>query len=178
MIVVVLVGISAAMVAPSVMRTMASSRAGRCQYDVARLLRTARANAIATGRAQLVDFVDPGGGLLRTNLYRGDSSSCARSDWTAIVGVDAPTDAVWAEDYSLAGHSVVMAVTAVGAGAPRQLCFEPDGDRLDRTGTTGVFTRNAGLVTVAFDRVEPGGLSGDPQRRIIVPQFGAPRITR
>jgi Tfp pilus assembly protein FimT len=178
MIVVVLVGISATMVAPSIMRAMASSRTGRCQYDVARLLRTARANAIATGRAQLVDFEDPGGGLLRTNLYRGDSSSCARSNWGAIVGVDQPTDSVWASDYSLAGHRVLIAVTAAGAAAPRQICFEPDGDRLDRTGTAGVFTRNAGLVTVAFDRIEPDGLSSDPQRRIIVPQFGAPRITR
>ncbi|GAB4204169.1 MAG: hypothetical protein OHK0013_18890 [Sandaracinaceae bacterium] len=177
MLVVVLVGISAAMVAPSIMRTMASSRTGRCQYDVARLLRTARGNAIASGRAQLVDF-DPGTGAMRVNLYRGDSSSCARSAWGGIVGVDQPIDSVWAEDYSIGGHSVLVAVTAAGAGAPRQICFEPDGDRLDRPNTTGPFVRNAGLVTVAFDRIEPDGLSSDPQRRIIVPQFGAPRITR
>lgn len=177
MLVVVLIGISAAMVAPSLMSTMAVSRTSRCQYDTARLLRSARSEAIATGRAHLVNF-DNGTGRMQVGLFRGDSSSCSRATWGGIVGVDAPIDAVRALDYSLAGHSVVITVTTAGAGAPRQLCFEPDGDRFERTSPTGVFVRNPGLTTVAFDRTTPAGVTGDVQRRIVIPQFGAPRVTR
>jgi type II secretory pathway pseudopilin PulG len=177
MIVIVIVGISAAMVAPSVMTSMSSGRTSRCQYDSARLLRSARSEAIATGRAHLVDF-DNGSGRMILGLFRGDSSSCARATWAGIVGVDAPIDFVRAVDYSLGGHSVVITVTTAGAAAPQQVCFEPDGDRFERPNRTGVFVRQPGLTTVAFDRVTPTGVSGDVQRRIVIPQFGAPRVTR
>lgn len=176
MIVVLLVGISAAMMAPAIMNTMAISRASRCQYDFARMLRRARSEAIGTGRAQLIDIVSAAGDV-QMNVYIGDSSSCTRSLWGAIVGVMNPVDRVWQSDYDAAGNGVFVAVLGPGA-APRQICFEPDGDRFDRPSTAGVFTRSPGILTVTLDRHVQGTTGVDVQRQIVIPQFGAPRVVR
>ncbi len=177
MIVVVLVGISAAMVAPSLMETMGISRTNRCQYDVARLLRRARADAIGTGRAHVVDFQTPGPAM-EIEVYAGDSSSCQRSGWPLIVDIDAPRDVVFAGDYTAGGHGVRITL-ASPAGVPMQICFEPDGDRFERGDRVSVFQRLPGVITVNLDRTVPDDvLAGDVQRQIVVPQFGTPRVVR
>ncbi|MFO0715042.1 MAG: hypothetical protein U0353_34710 [Sandaracinus sp.] len=179
MIVVVIVGISAALVAPAMMRAMAINRTNRCQYDAARMFRSARASAIGTGRAHLVHMT-PTSGDVRLDVYIGDSSSCARSGWTQIVGgAMAPVDRLWETDYTAGGHGVGLTFRNVGGGpAPQQVCFEPQGDRLTRTGTTGQFTRAATTVLFVITRLENGSNTGDPERQILLPQFGTPRVLR
>lgn len=177
MIVVVLIGISAAMVAPTMMRSMAISRATRCQHDFARMLRGARSEAIGTGRAQLVDIVYSATDV-QMFVYTGDSSSCLRAAWPGIAGVMAPRDRVWQSDYDSGNTGVIVTVAATGFPQPRQICFEPDGDRFTRPNAVGVFTRDPGVVTITLARHESGLTGIDVPRRIIVPQFGTPRVVR
>ena len=176
MIVVVLVGISAAMVAPGLMRAMNISRANRCQYDVARLLRRARGEAIGTGRAYLVNITTTASDV-QLDAYIGDSSSCTRANWPGIVGVMAPIDQVWQSGYDATGSGVFITITGVGA-APQQICFEPDGDRFHRFDGVGVFLRTAAIITVNLNRHEQGVGGVDVLRQIVIPQFSAPRVVR
>jgi prepilin-type N-terminal cleavage/methylation domain-containing protein len=179
MIVVCIIGISAALVAPAMMRTMGIARANRCQYDAARMFRSARANAIGTGRAHLVHATTTAGDY-HLEVYVGDSSSCARSSWGAIVvPASNVSDSLWEQSYTAGGHGVRMEFAArAGLARPQQVCFEPQGERFERAGTTGVFTRGAATLTFTIDRLENGAVAGDPQRRIILPQFGTPRVYR
>jgi len=176
MIVVVLVGVSAAMIAPALMRTMAISRASRCQYDVARLFRRARGEAIGTGRGDPGNLTGPAEDV-QMDLYVGDSSSCSRAGWPGIVNVMLPRDRVWQSDYDAAGNGVFITFTGVG-GAPRQICFEPDGDRFYRFTPAGVFLRDASIVTINLNRHEQGAAGADVVRQIVIPQFSVPRVVR
>jgi prepilin-type N-terminal cleavage/methylation domain-containing protein len=184
MIVVVIVGVTAALVAPAVMRTMGIARANRAQYDAARMFRAARTNAIGTGRAHLVELV-PTAGNVQLNVYIGDSSSCSRSCWTggacgaAIVGAAAPVDGIAESNYTRDPHGVLMRyLPGPGGTVPRQVCFEPQGERWQRAGTTGPFTRGTATLIFAIDRLEGGGMAGDPQRQVVMPQYGTARVLR
>lgn len=172
MIVVVIVGISATMVAPGLMRGMALSRVNRYQYDVARILRRARTDAIGTGRAHLLVMTAAGPDATLA-LYRGDSSSCARSRWGLITAGDAPVDLVRTDEYSSAGHQVRLGLSA---GTMPEICFEPDGDRLGRDG--GAFELSAADYVYTINRDEPDALSVDPERYIVIGAFAAPRVVR
>lgn len=180
MIVVILVGISAAMIAPAMTRAMAINRTNRCQYDAARLFRSARASAIGTGRAHLVNRTGAAGGVA-LEVFIGDSSSCARSRWDAIVVPgNPPVDGFYEETYTASGHGVLVRylTPASGAAIPTQVCFDPQGERHQRASVGGPFVRARETLTFAIDRLENGAPAGDPQRAILLPQFGTPRVLR
>ncbi|MBN8616431.1 MAG: type II secretion system protein [Deltaproteobacteria bacterium] len=179
MIVVVIIGISAALLAPAMSRSMSINRTNRCQYDAARLFRAARANAIGTGRAHLVHSVTTVGDY-RLETYIGDSSSCARSGWAAIiVPATTPVDEVRETTYTTSSDGVRLGYqAAAGFAAPRQVCFEPQGDRYERPGVSGAFTLGPNTLVFTIDRLEAGALAGDPQRSILMPQFGTARVFR
>ena len=172
MIVVVIVGISASMIAPGLMRTMSINRVNRFQYDVARVLRRSRSDAIGTGRAHLLVMADGGGGT-GLALFRGDSSSCVRSRWDLIVVGDAPIDLVTTLQYAGGGHSVTIGRVP---GTPSQICFEPDGDRFGRDG--GAFATTAADYVYTIRRNEPDAANVDPERYIVIGSFAPPRVIR
>lgn len=178
MIVIVIIGISAAMVAPAMMRAMAINRVNRCQYDAARMFRAARANAIGTGRAHLVNLLVVGGNT-HLEVHVGDSTSCARSAWGPILGGALPVDRLWEDDYTIPGHGVDLAFLppAAGGPTPNQVCFEPQGERFERAGF-GAWAPSRATLVFTIDRLENGSIVGDPQRQIIIPQFGTPRVLR
>ena len=179
MIVVVIIGISAALLAPAMSRSMSINRTNRCQYDVARLFRAARANAIGTGRAHLV-HANVAASDYRLETYVGDSSSCARSNWALNAGPAAvPVDEVRETTYTTSSDGVRLGYQArLGFAAPRQVCFEPQGDRYERPGETGAFTLGPNTLLFTIDRLEAGSLAGDPQRSVLLPQFGTARVFR
>jgi type II secretory pathway pseudopilin PulG len=181
MIVVVIVGITAALAAPAVMRTMGISRANRCQYDAARMFRAARTNAIGTGRAHLV-HLSPTAGDVTLSVFIGDSSSCARSTWagpSGIVSTAQPVDFIAERNYTQQPHGVLIRyLPTPGFAVPQQVCFEPQGERWQRAGTGGNFTRGTATLIFAIDRLEGGSIAGDPQRQVVMPQFGAARVLR
>lgn len=179
MVVVTIIGISAAMVAPGAMRTMAINRVNRCQYDAARMFRNVRSMAIGDGRAYLVRTTTSGADT-RFDAYVGDSSSCARSRWDLIVVAgNAPVDHLASSEYTTGGHGVQLRYLAgAGATAPTDVCFDPRGERFERAGTAGAFARGTSTLSLALDRLENGANAGDPQRRVLLPRMSAPRVWR
>ena len=174
MIVVVIVGISATMVGPGLIRSMAINRTNRFQYDVARVLRRARTDAIGSGRAHLLVMTPVGAGAT-LQLFRGDSSSCARSQWATVMALDAAVDRVDTLLYSAAGHSVRI---GRAAGTPSQICFEPDGDRFGRDAVAAGFVETGVDYLYTINRDEPDALAVDPERYIVIGAFAAPRVIR
>lgn len=173
MIVVSIIGISAAMVAPSLMRSMAINRTNRFQYDVARVLRRTRSDAIGTGRAHLLVMTTAGADTTLA-VFRGASSSCPRAGWATILPADAPVDFVSTRLYSAGGHSVSI---TRGPGTPTNICFEPDGDRFGGGVVTALVPDNVDYVyTIA--RNEPGANNVDPPRSIVISPFATPRVVR
>ena len=183
MIVVTIIGITAALAAPGIVRSMAISRADRANHDVVRLLRFARSQSIAYGRTYLVHMDTGGGG--RAELWVGTTSACRLENWTTIRATGpcaAPTppdgncaDFVDSQSYSSTDNGVQ--ITSVGGV---DLCFQPNGESLVRDSTGGAVwaPAAAGVTQFTVDRLERGISAGDPQRGALVPTGGAPRVLR
>ena len=184
MVVVVIIGITAALAGPAVARSVAISRADRANHDMIRLVRFARSQAIAYGRAYLSRFVTTGNG--RAELWEGTTSACRLENWTNITATGGcssatagagPTncsDFVDSADYDYGYHHVTFAsVRGV------DLCFQSSGDALTRpSGGAGAFGAPLnGVVTITTTRFE-GGVTPDPQRGVVIPAGGAPRTLR
>lgn len=183
MIVVVIIGISAAIAAPAITRAMAISRADRANHDVLRVMRFARAQSIAYGRSFLVHFVGAGRG--RIELWQGTSSACRLENWSVVMGTGtcaAPSfpsgncvDYVDSASYdALLHHSVSF------DSAATDVCFQPNGEALTRPSAnlTGPFAYPVtGAFLITTNRLEDG-VAILPSRGAIVPISGAPRSMR
>ncbi len=182
MIVVAIIGITAAIAAPAIGRSIASSRADRSVHDIIRLGRRARSASISEGRAYLLRMTTASGGGVQ--LWRGTTSLC-RQDWTAITAAgncvtpNAPdgncADYMAAQMYVAAPYVLTISQTA----APLQdLCFQSTGEMLVRSTTsTGAFVAPAaGMITITASLAHPEGL--DPLRGAVFPAAGAPRSMR
>ncbi len=175
MIVVAIIGISAAMVAPGLMRSMAINRTNRFQYDVARVLRRTRSDAIGTGRAHMIVMTTTGANTTLA-VYRGASSSCQRAGWAAIVPSDAPVDYVSTELYDHGGGGHTVSITRA-PGTPANICFEPDGDRFGGDAITALAPSGLDFV-YSIIRNEPDANNVDPPRSIVISPFATPRVVR
>ena len=181
MIVVAIIGITAAIAAPAIGRAIASSRADRATHDIIRIGRRARSEAIAYGRAYLMRMSATGTCI---QLWRGRTSLC-RQDWSAITSAgncqvpDAPdgncADYLDAAMYSDSPYVLTLSQTV----APLQeLCFLPGGDMVVRpNATAGAFSPPAtGVITFTAALSSPDG--ADPLRGAVFPAAGAPRTMR
>ncbi len=181
MIVVAIIGITAAIAAPAIGRAIASSRADRSVHDIIRIGRRGRSEAIAYGRAYLLRMTTAGDG--GAQLWRGRTSLC-RQDWTTITGAGncAPplaadgncADYVDSSTYATTPYVLTISQTT----ALQELCFMPNGDTVVRpNGSAGAFVTPAnGLVTITAALSSPTG--ADPIRGAVFPSAGAPRTLR
>ena len=193
MIVIVIIGVSAALAVPSMVGANAERRTNKATVDFVRLARRARSDAAGYGRAHLLRYRSANRGQLR--LYRGLNNGCNTNDWTTIIaGAGACgrsgtlcIDQLRAADsrYTTGSTTIEIASTFYDAV---DLCYEPTGVlryRRDAETATGRFTdRNAGAGTdlhgaFVFEiaRLEDGGRVSVP-RQVVVPLGGDPRITR
>lgn len=182
MIVVAIIGITAAIAAPAIGRAIASSRADRAAHDIIRLGRRARAEAIADGRAYLLRMSTTGTGGVE--LWRGATTLC-RQDWAAITSAGncilpaAPDGncADYMNSSTYAGDPYLLTISQ--AQLPLvDLCFQSNGEMMVRpTGSSGAFvTPPTGLVTITVSLSSPEGV--DPLRGAVFPAAGAPRSLR
>lgn len=181
MIVVAIIGITAALAAPAMVRGMAISRADRANHDVLRIVRYARSQAMAYGRTYLLHDDTTGTG--RLELWQGTTSACRLDNWTVLRSMGN-----CASPGTPSGNCVDYVDTAMYAGGVHtvsvdtggvDLCFQPNGDMLTRgSGSGAPFTvPAAGFVQITTLRLE-SGVSVDPPRGAIVPVGGAPRGLR
>jgi prepilin-type N-terminal cleavage/methylation domain-containing protein len=196
MIVVAIIAIAAALAAPSITRAMAISRADRANHDMARLVRFARSQSMALGRAYLVHMSTSGNG--RAELWQGVTNACRLDDWAGIMttggsSCSAPgeplgncIDYVDSVSYSLSIYQVQFAsCSPVNAGdvcpaAAIDLCFQPNGEMYTRPSAgAGAWTiPAAGLAQITTTRTDYGSASADPLRAALIPVGGAPRLLR
>lgn len=181
MIVVAIIGITAALAAPAMIRAAAISRADRANHDVLRIARHARSQAMAFGRAYLLHVDTSGAG--RVELWQGTTSACRLENWANIrvAGNCAPPgapdgnclDYVDSASYTTTLHSVSISSGGV------DLCFQPNGDLLTiGSSGGGAFALPVnGFVQITTQRLESGA-PVDPPRGAIIPIGAAPRALR
>jgi prepilin-type N-terminal cleavage/methylation domain-containing protein len=182
MVVVAIIGVTAAIAAPTINRAIASSRADRATHDIVRLGRRARSEAVAFGRAYLLRMSTLGDGGVE--LWRGRTSLC-RQDWSVITstGTCSPTAAPDGNcvDYSYPSMYAAPPWTlriSQQALPVADLCFTPNGEMVTRpSGSSGAFgspALGAVTITVALSSAE----GADPLRGAVFPVAGAPRTLR
>lgn len=178
MIIVVIVGITAALAGPGIAGWMERSRAQRAFYDVLRVARNARSAPIAEGRAYRLRVVGSGT-RRRAEVWRGTSNLCGTNPWTAIMAPGCDTsfdcvDVVDMNDYSPSSHAEVDII--VPAGEYTDVCWQPDGRMLVSAGAGWIDPPN-GAARLQVER-RSGGSPVGPMREIVLPAFGAPREWR
>jgi Tfp pilus assembly protein FimT len=177
MIIVTITLIIAGLAGPGMMRSFAVARAQRFSYDISRIGRRARAEAIGYGRAYLLVYEPIGRGALA--LWRGTNDSCRQNPWATITAggcVDGQLDCVdrvTADSYSTSSHYSV-----IETGGVRRLCFEPDGDLFVDSG--GGLVRAVRTVRIELQRFDIGVSSGAPveRRAVLFPLSSPARVER
>ncbi len=188
LIVVSLIAGSAALVAPAIGAAMSERRASQAQFDVLRVARRARSEALALGRAHLLRFTttsSPGDhGWLR--LYRGSSSSCAGTNWglvTAETGCVAP-DCI--DDVNLGDSDYRVSATHFVhmRGSPDNalidFCYTSSGAMWHRVSAAAAFSDQNNTNGVAGGYLfsiqsKRGSSFQGVQRWVVFPLGGAPR---
>lgn len=150
MIVVLIMGAMAALVAPGLGEFMADARASGAAEELVRLNRVIRARVNQTGLAHLMVFTatnDAAGsqGLGRIRVYEGMNNHCSQTPWMQTINgtIDdghRPVEGVDMGDpaYNLSSTSSaptasdtgrqVISIQASTAAASAILCFEPGGN--------------------------------------------------
>lgn len=179
LIVIAVIGITAALAAPALGVAMADRRAGDATHALVRIGARARSESMVLGRAHVLAFDGAGNG--RVQLWRGRSNLCNANNWaTIIAGACAGNlnclEALDMTSYDHGHHQVRMQLV----GAPNLLCFQPDGEVLFSAGTAARFNPLAGAaegVQFNIDRLEGGSPAG-VRRQVVFPLGGSPRIVR
>ena len=178
MVIVMIISIISALAGPGMMRALAASRAQRAVYDLSRLARRARSEALTYGRAYMLQYRADGRG--RFELWRGTTDVCRANAWGTIAPVNGCTtsppsidcaDFFDANGYSSGSHFVTINTPV------QRVCFEPDDDLWLDTGT-GTFVRSDAGVRLALDRYSPSGGTALEQRAVLIPPGAAPRVER
>jgi prepilin-type N-terminal cleavage/methylation domain-containing protein len=145
MIVLVIVGIMAMTVAPSLSEVLGTNRHANAAMDLMRFMRRARSQSIATGKAQLIRFQTAGANRLgRIDVLTGISNRCRQTPWAAAIA--RPVNRSMAFDMTDYNPSAIGSkpglddtgrplivltahVPAVGADplSEVRLCYQPDG---------------------------------------------------
>lgn len=149
MIVLVIVGIMAMTVAPSLSEILSGSRHASAAMDLVRFVRRARSQSIATSKAQLIRFQSAGSKKLgRIDVYSGMNNRCRQTPWTdnsaVLIPLASRARAFDMTDYNPSAVGVlpglddpdrpVIALTArtqpvveANVLAEVWICYQPDG---------------------------------------------------
>lgn len=178
MVVVAIIGLSAAIAAPAISNAMANRRANEAQHALVRLGARARSEAMAYGRAHVLVYQAGANGSAQ--LWRGRSNLCNGNAWATIMTGDCANstscvDALAMVAYDVGSHEVRMTM-----GTPQWLCFQPDGEMLVSSGAGAAFAPpGPGVegVTFTFQHFV-NGTSDGTTRRVVFPFGATPRIAR
>lgn len=171
MVVVIIVGVVAALAAPQIGAALANRRTNELALEVVRIVRQGRSASVGQGRAYLMQ-VDPVAEEI--TLYRGSTNRCTpRASWGAITsaGCDGnPRCAAYVEapvvGTSTYDYQVVPADQAI------DICFEPSGiTRWSSSGANFAATHPNGGVQLNVRRVVDGATAGVV--KVVAIPFGA-----
>lgn len=183
--VVAIIAVSAALAAPALSAAMAQRRAGEATHELVRLGALARSEAIAYGRAHLLQYSPSSGSGShgRALLWRGRVNLCSANEWSEILTGTCDTNpsciaGLDMDRYDHGTHQVRMRLEGATAGA--NICFQPDGEMRFQMGSgTWSTTPPSGSegVRFRFERLEDGAQTG-VDRRVVFPFGATPRIVR
>ena len=188
LVVVAIIGISAALAAPALSDAMANRRTSEASHALVRVGARARSEAMAYGRAHVLVFSQTSTGSPATNgsvqLWRGRSNLCNANAWPTIMAGACSTSASCLETLDMGrynhGTNQVRMTLAGATGA--WLCFQPDGEVLIASGAGERFMPSMGGVTgdgatFTLQRLVNGADDGST-RQVVFPFGGTPRIAR
>lgn len=203
LIALVIMGVMAAAIAPSLSEVLADSRQGAAAQDVVRLSRRARALAMGTGVAHMLRFQEASSnGLGAVELYAGMNNKCLQTPWDTVVFVAPatsllrplevfdmayynPTDGLARPGVDDAKRQVIGLTARVGANANKVgviwLCYQPNGDPFAMTASPlnpATFGRQTASVLFTISRwILIGGarVAHGQDRQVIFPIGGTAR---
>jgi len=164
MVVVVIIGILAAIAAPQITERLRERRSAQAAQEIAILFRNARMLAMGQGFAVLVHYTSTTGFEVRQAVPAGGTgtctlllpASCANTVWTSSAAYRTVTqfDPTQRSEY----EGVTDSVTAPGGSSATfyEMCFTPRGRTFSRTAAGAPLTPLTGVAGVAVSR---GGTS-------------------
>lgn len=183
--VLAIIAIVVGLAAPAISNAMLQRRANEAALDLVRIVREARSEAAAYGRAHLLRFTASTPG--RIDLYRGENDSCNGNDWPTLTaggcsgGNLSCIDALVLSDkhYSPLPSQVRLAL------ANQQItdvCYEPTGVMWWRPSSAVPFSdlNNNALAGGVLFTLTPymSGTQKGVTRRVVLPLGGDARIVR
>ena len=198
MVVLAIIGVMCAMIAPAVSSAMADGRAADASVDIARLANAARSEANSTGLAHILVYSawQPGGGIGgdqpvgRLRLYRdvtNNLTSCNPANrW--VFGSLTPIDEVNMADYNIANspHWITFEpvdssnTVVTGSAVIDQICYQPDGRTMIRNVGDASFGEAVSGVSNPIYAVfhKLSGTSSGVPRQVVFVFGGNARIRR
>jgi prepilin-type N-terminal cleavage/methylation domain-containing protein len=176
MVVVAIIAIMAAGIAPAITSALADGRAGNAAVDLVRLGGRARSETTFSGLAHVLSYMaGQNGGLGVVQLLRGVNNRCNSQTWGAGSALIDRVDMTF---YNFGNTHVIDVKRTDGATAQIQICYQPDGAMMIRAGGSGTFTApvNAG-VGFTITRSVDGTTRGVP-RQVFFPYGGTARLDR
>lgn len=173
MIVLVIIGVGAALAAPGIGSAISDSRAADVAVDLMRLGREARSEPLTNGRAHVLHYEAGAEGTGRLELYRGTNNGCNTQVWD--LAAEDRIDEVVADDYNPdASHTI-----RVTSDAQVDLCYQPNGAVMVRAAGGGRFGWShpdvqTGVVFTVTHEVAGDRVGVD--REVVFPLGGTARI--
>lgn len=189
MAVVTIIGVVAALAAPSLSDTRADSRTNEYANELVRGLRHARSAAAGYGRAHLVVFDPADEGAVQ--VYRGVNNRCATNNWVGIIGAGCTAtspmcvDSISNDNFTFGASDYRLTMPTFQAGV--QVCFEPTGVMrwrsnpvsrfsADNVDATAVSAQGAFVFNIQRHTASAGDVG--VARRVLLPLGGSPRVLR
>jgi len=151
MVVVAIIGVMAAAIAPGLSLLVADNRQSGSAMDLVRFSRRARALSLSTGVAHLMRFQEArSGNLGRIELFAGMTSKCQQTPWAVAFAAAAGSPLAAVDVYDMAFYNrsgaaaptdldanrqviLLRAALSPPAAAPipqanAQICYQPNGE--------------------------------------------------
>lgn len=183
LIVVSIIGISAALAAPAIQGAMMERRNNEAALELVRMVRRARSSAMASGRSHVLRFDSPGPAG-RYRVFEGLSSGCnsGANDWGARIGSDCAAGSACVDQMDLSHNRWDLGSgeirSSMDLGDLVDICFESRGTMLWRTSGAGRFssvTVGDGGLVATFTRYQSGAATG-VERHTVIPFGGDARL--
>jgi prepilin-type N-terminal cleavage/methylation domain-containing protein len=162
MVVVVIIGILAAVAVPQIAARMRERRSSQAAGQVALLYRNARLRALGTGFAVLVRYSDAAGFTVLETLPANQNCvatlplNCMNADWVTVGSsrrVDSFNPSISGSTGNYAGVTLSVATQPGNVSAPAlETCFSSRGKVYSRTLAANPFTPMTGTVDVSVNR--------------------------
>jgi len=154
MVVVLIIGILAALALPQITARMRERRANQAAQQIALIYRNARLRAMGRGFSVLVNY-NAGTGTFRVleTLPTGCTPSCTAVNWTSATATRQVES--FAPIASEADSGVTVTVTPKPGTAPAtllDLCFSPRGRTFSRTVAANALAPMTGTIDVTVGR--------------------------